>query len=57
MRLLNTIDWHIGIRLGSFDYLPSQKEFADWLLEIIKTEAIDVVLGAEEKMLRAVISR
>jgi exonuclease SbcD len=46
MRLLHTSDWHIGIKLGSFDYLPSQKEFANWLLEIVKTEAIDVVLVA-----------
>jgi exonuclease SbcD len=46
MRLLHTSDWHIGIKLGNFDYLPSQKEFADWLLAIVKTEAIDVVLIA-----------
>jgi exonuclease SbcD len=46
MRLLHTSDWHIGIKLGNFDYLPSQKEFADWLLAIVKTEAIDVVLVA-----------
>jgi DNA repair protein SbcD/Mre11 len=46
MRLLHTSDWHIGIKLGNFDYLPSQKEFANWLLAIVKTEAIDVVLVA-----------
>ena len=46
MRLLHTSDWHIGIKLGTFDYLPSQKEFANWLLAIVKTEAIDVVLVA-----------
>ena len=46
MRLLHTSDWHIGIKLGNFDYLPSQKEFANWLLATVKTEAIDVVLVA-----------
>lgn len=46
MRLLHTSDWHIGIKLGNFDYLPSQKEFSNWLYGIVKTEAIDVVLVA-----------
>jgi len=44
MRLLHTSDWHIGIKLQNFDYLPSQKEFAEWLLETVKSEGIDAVL-------------
>lgn len=44
MRLLHTSDWHIGIKLQNFDYLPSQKEFAEWLLETVKSEDIDAVL-------------
>ena len=54
MRLLHTSDWHIGIKLGTYDYLPSQKEFADWLLTTVKTEAIDVVLIAGDIFDRAI---
>jgi exonuclease SbcD len=54
MRLLHTSDWHIGIKLGTYDYLPSQKEFANWLLSTVKSEAIDVVLIAGDIFDRAI---
>ena len=46
MKLLHTSDWHLGIKLKTYDYLPSQREFADWLLKTVKIEKIDVVLVA-----------
>lgn len=46
MKLLHTSDWHLGIKLKTFDYLPSQREFADWLLKTVEVEKIDVVLVA-----------
>jgi len=46
MKLLHTSDLHIGIKLGTYDYLPSQREFASWLVDTVKSEAIDVVLVA-----------
>ena len=54
MRLLHTSDWHIGIKLGTYDYLPSQKDFASWLLTTVKSEAIDVVLVAGDIFDRAI---
>lgn len=54
MRLLHTSDWHIGIKLGTYDYLPSQKDFARWLLATVKSEAIDVVLVSGDIFDRAI---
>ena len=54
MRLLHTSDWHIGIKLGTYDYLPSQREFANWLLSTVKSEVIDVVLIAGDIFDRAI---
>ena len=54
MRLLHTSDWHIGIKLGTYDYLPSQKDFSSWLLATVKSEAIDVVLVAGDIFDRAI---
>jgi len=56
MRLLHTSDWHIGIKLGTYDYLPNQREFASWLVETIKAEAIDVVLVAGDIFDKAIPS-
>ena len=56
MRLLHTSDWHIGIKLGTYDYLPSQREFASWLVDTVKSEAIDVVLVAGDIFDKAIPS-
>jgi len=56
MRLLHTSDWHIGIKLGTYDYLPSQREFAGWLVDTVKSEAIDVVLVAGDIFDKAIPS-
>lgn len=56
MRLLHTSDWHIGIKLGTYDYLPSQIEFARWLVETVRTEAIDIVLVAGDIFDKAIPS-
>ena len=56
MKLLHTSDWHIGIKLATYDYLPDQREFADWLLKTVKSEKIDVVLMAGDIFDRAIPS-
>jgi exonuclease SbcD len=56
MRLLHTSDWHIGIKLGTYDYLPNQIEFANWLVETVKSEAIDIVLVAGDVFDKAIPS-
>ena len=56
MRLLHTSDWHIGIKLGTYDYLPNQIEFSNWLVETVKSEAIDIVLVAGDVFDKAIPS-
>jgi exonuclease SbcD len=56
VRLLHTSDWHIGIKLGTYDYLPSQREFASWLVDTVKSEAIDIVLVAGDVFDKAIPS-
>ena len=44
MRILHTSDWHLGARLCDRERFKEHKEFLLWLLNIIKTESIDIVL-------------
>lgn len=56
MKLLHTSDWHIGIKLATYDYLPDQRIFADWLIKTVQSEKIDVVLIAGDIFDRAIPS-
>ncbi len=56
MKLLHTSDWHIGIKLSRYDYLPDQKLFADWLYGVVKSENIDAVLVSGDIFDRAIPS-
>ena len=56
MKILHTSDWHIGIKLATYDYLPEQRIFADWLIKTVQSENIDVVLIAGDIFDRAIPS-
>lgn len=44
MKFIHTADWHIGKSLHKQDLQDQLSLFFSWLLEIIKTESIDVLL-------------
>jgi len=44
MKILHTADWHIGKRLHKHDLSKDFDLFIDWLVDLVKEEAIDVVL-------------
>lgn len=46
VRLLHTSDWHIGRRFHQVDLLDDQRRFGDWLVEVVRDQAIDAVLVA-----------
>ena len=46
MRILHTSDWHLGISLGNIPLIDDQRHFINQLIEIIRTEGIDLVLLA-----------
>lgn len=44
MKFLHTSDWHLGIDLHKHSLIEDQRYFIEQLCEIIRTEAVDVVL-------------
>ncbi|MFV8226573.1 exonuclease SbcCD subunit D C-terminal domain-containing protein [Christiangramia aquimixticola] len=44
MKILHTADWHIGKKLHKHDLAQDFDLFIDWLLNLIKTEGIEVLL-------------
>lgn len=44
MNILHTADWHIGKQLHKMDLSEDLDLFFDWLLNVITTEAIDLLL-------------
>ncbi len=44
MKILHSSDWHIGRFLGSFSLLDDQAHFLGWLLEVLKSEKIDLLV-------------
>lgn len=53
VRLLHTSDWHIGRRFHQVELLDDQRRFGDWLVEVVRQEAIDAVLVAGDLYDRA----
>ncbi|WP_336924137.1 exonuclease SbcCD subunit D [Aquipuribacter sp. SD81] len=54
MRLLHTSDWHLGRRLHGVDLLPAHTAWVEHLVEVVRSEAVDVVLVAGDVFDRAV---
>jgi exonuclease SbcD len=44
MRLLHTSDWHLGRSFHRADLLPAQAMVVDHLVDVVRTEGVDVVL-------------
>jgi DNA repair protein SbcD/Mre11 len=44
MRLLHTSDWHLGQDFYRHDRHFEHKSFLDWLIQVLESEAIDVLL-------------
>lgn len=46
MRILHTSDWHLGRSFGEHRLLDEQAGFVDWLVQVVRAEAIDLVVIA-----------
>lgn len=46
MRLLHTADWHLGKSFNEHPLLDDQAEFLDWLIAVLKDQAIDLLVLA-----------
>lgn len=46
MRILHTSDWHLGKNLEGFSRLEEQEKFLEDFVEIVKAEAVDLVIIA-----------
>lgn len=44
MRVLHTADWHIGQLFHEYDRSDEHQQFLNWLIQILRTEKIDVLL-------------
>jgi exonuclease SbcD len=53
MRILHTSDWHIGRIWNKVDLLETQRQFGNWLRDVVSTENIDAVLLAGDIFDRA----
>ena len=53
MRLLHTSDWHLGRSLHREDLLSAQASYVDHLIDVVRSEAVDVVLVAGDVYDRA----
>ncbi|MBV9379190.1 MAG: exonuclease SbcCD subunit D [Streptosporangiaceae bacterium] len=54
MRLLHTSDWHLGRSLHRADLRDAQRAFLEHLVDVVRSERIDVVLVAGDVYDRAV---
>ncbi len=54
MRILHTGDWHLGRTLLGADLLEHQAAFADWLVETVRSRAVDLVVIAGDVYDRAI---
>jgi exonuclease SbcD len=53
MRILHTSDWHLGRSFHGEDLLAAQAAYLDHLIEVIETEAVDLVVVAGDVYDRA----
>ncbi|WFR68195.1 exonuclease SbcCD subunit D [Curtobacterium flaccumfaciens] len=54
MRILHTGDWHLGRTLLGADLLGHQASFLDWLVDLVRDRAIDLVVVAGDVYDRAI---
>lgn len=53
MRMLHTSDWHLGRSFHQVGLLPAQEQFLDHLVEVVRSEGVDVVAIAGDVYDRA----
>lgn len=56
MRILHTSDWHCGRTLHGTDLAPAFALFADWLVDTVEREAVDLLLLSGDAYDRAIPS-
>jgi DNA repair protein SbcD/Mre11 len=54
MRLLHTSDWHLGRRLHGADLTDAHEAWVDHVVEVVRAEAVDVLLVAGDVFDRAI---
>ncbi|WP_380165984.1 exonuclease SbcCD subunit D [Jannaschia sp. R86511] len=54
MRLLHTSDWHLGRRLHGADLTDAHEAWVDHVVEVVRSERVDVVLVAGDVFDRAI---
>jgi exonuclease SbcD len=54
MRILHTGDWHLGRTLLGADLLEHQAAFLDWLVDLVRARAVDLVVIAGDVYDRAI---
>lgn len=54
MRILHTSDWHLGRSFGEHRLLDEQARFVDWVVEVVRSENIDLVAIAGDLYDRSV---
>jgi exonuclease SbcD len=54
MRILHTSDWHLGRTLLGADLLEHQAAFLDWLVDLVRARAVDLVVIAGDVYDRAI---
>ena len=55
MRILHTSDWHLGRSLHGQSLLEGQAAFVDFLVDVVRTQSVDVVLVAGDLYDRAIL--
>lgn len=56
MRFIHTSDWHLGRPLHSVGMLDAQATFLDWLVDLVRSEAVDAVVVSGDIYHRALPS-
>ena len=46
MRILHTSDWHLGRNFGPLSLLDDQQKFLEWMLDVVRSERVDLVVVA-----------
>jgi exonuclease SbcD len=54
MRILHTSDWHLGRSFAEHRMLDQQADFVDWLVDLVRSEGIEVVVVAGDLFDRSV---
>ncbi|MBF9073910.1 exonuclease SbcCD subunit D [Streptacidiphilus fuscans] len=54
MRILHTSDWHLGRSLHQVSLIEAQRAFLDHLVEVVRSEQVDVVVVAGDVYDRAI---